>query len=134
MCHTRFTLRSPDVHDVWRHVWRSRYSATSHEPFLKNAGYRPTWEQMSNQELAGFFADQAMYHVHSSLPKSGRSRVCSTGGTRPLLCHGSCFVHELPADQLANMKLLINRTRQIDQTKSVIQYSHSMISAEINAS
>ena len=106
------------------------YPATDNEPFLKQAGYKDTWEEMTTSELGDFFQDQAMYHVHNTGPNAAVSGVCKSGR---LVCHGSCFVNELPAAELASMKLLINKTKAADKDKSVIVYSHSMISAETGA-
>jgi hypothetical protein len=107
------------------------YPGGWHEPFMADAGYPATWEQMTTDELRDLFVEQAMYHVHASIPLSGRHEVCRSNS---LYCHGSCFVNELPPSQLADMHLLINRTQAADPSKSILLYSHSMISAETNAS
>ena len=108
------------------------YPGEWNEPFMADAGYPPTWEQLSTDELKAFYSDQAMYHVHNSIPISASKEECRP--SEPLYCHGSCFVNELLPDQLAKMKLLINRTHAADPDKSILLYSHSMISAETNAS
>ena len=80
---------------------------------------------MGTAELRSFFRDQAMYHVHSPIPKTGRNEQCRSS---TLYCHGSCFVNELPADQLLHMQLLINRTKAAEPDKPILLYSHSSIS------
>ena len=107
------------------------YRGTSKETFLGDAGYRPTWEEMSTTELRELFDDQAMQRVHNSIPSTDRHELCRPG--QHLYCQGSCFVHELNAENTANMQLLVNKTRAADPTKSLFMYSHSMISAEVNA-
>lgn len=109
----------------------SMYPATDHEPFLRQAGYLSTWEEMNTAQLKELFDDQAMHHVHYTGPAAARSGVCKSGR---LVCHGSCFVHELPDSGLTSMHLLINKTLAVDPKKSILLYAHSMISAETNAS
>ena len=68
---------------------------------------------------------------HGTIPKTNRTEVCRPSG---LYCHGSCFVHELPPAMQQYMELVVNRTRAARLGMASVQYEHSFISTETNAS
>ena len=105
------------------------YPRTDNEPFLQNANYTKAWEDMSLDELRELFRDQSMQYVHGSIPQAKQNSTC--GG--PLLCHGSCFVNELPSTSRSSLLTLVERTKQADPARSLLMYTHSFISSESDA-
>ena len=77
-----------------------------------------------------------MHFVTSDIPYSLKPEVCRP--EQRLYCTGSCFVHELPEESAAGLRLLVQRFREMpdadDRHRPLLLYMDTWLSSETNAS
>ena len=77
-----------------------------------------------------------MHFVTSDIPYTLKGEVCRP--EQRLYCTGSCFVHELPEESAAGLRLLVQRFREMpdadDRHRPLLLYMDTWLSSETNAS
>ena len=77
-----------------------------------------------------------MHFVTSDIPYTLKGEVCRP--EQRLYCTGSCFVHELPEESAAGLRLLVQRFREMpdadDRKRPLLLYMDTWLSSETNAS
>eukprot|EP01043_Picozoa_sp_COSAG02_P061135 COSAG02_NODE_8146_length_2690_cov_3.119259_1_plen_740_part_00 len=102
---------------------------------LEDAGFVEPWKEWSNRTWTEFLNQQAMHFITSDIPYTDKAEVCRP--QQRLYCTGSCFVHELPAESAAGLRLLIERLRALPNstatTHPVLMYMDTWLSSETDA-
>lgn len=102
---------------------------------LEDAGFVQPWGQWSNSTWLKFLNQQAMHFITSDIPYTERAEVCRP--QQRLYCTGSCFVHELPEDSAAGLRLLTERLRALPNSTAAahpkLMYMDTWLSSETDA-
>ena len=150
----RYTMRfalyvlTSDCRDYWCFINRARSDVGATNLTIAGAGYlsfaQPMreralfaaagykdWSEMRVGEFAALLEHESLHFVHAATPRAGRAETCRPGVDEN--CHGSCFVTELPASELAYLERLLNLSEAAAPELPRLLYVDTLLSGERGA-